>query len=323
MSRGFVLNSASFQNLANDISSARLMLSNLLEGIADLVHKYGADPILRSESWLDEILLAPNYGIANWRNDSQVSRDLRLFLLQIVGKTPLLSDLPVGKVDVEDKCLMSEFLIEETPELEVPSAGAAMLLGDILSSIRSSEKWGNAELKIIQRCLNSGSENKFIETRATIPHISNPSHAGPVGHWLKNISRSEVMNVNDLWADRLGLFPNIEFCVEVEEQLHQLQPGIFRSVVNRLVDLDESARRWQVKEAPTPEYGFWVHPESQATLQQFGRQRQFTRTNGSIIQFKHHTRFAGEGRIYFCLDGAQRIFVVGYIGSHLDTARFN
>lgn len=298
-------------------------MCNLMEVIANLVHEYGAEPTLRSEIWLDEIMLTADYGIAHWRSDPQVDIELRLFLLQIVGKTPLLFDLPMEKQNAEHQFLTSEFFIEGMPEIKVPSAGAAMLLGDVLSSILSAEKWGNPELEILQRCLNPENGNGYIETRAIIPHVSHPDHTEPVGRWLQNVLRSEVNKPDELWADRSELFPNIEFCVEVEDQLYQLQPGIFRAVLDRLADLDESARRWREQQTHQPVYGFWTHPESPATLQKYGHQRRFSRANGSIIQFSLHTRFPGEGRIYFYPDRLQYIFIVGYVGSHLDTVRFN
>ena len=323
MSRAFVLNSASFQNVAPDELVARTRICDLVTAIAKLVDAYGAEPILRSETFLDEIMLTADYGVSHWRVDPRVDLDLRKFLLHIVGKAPLLPDLPLDKPNVRDQFLSSIFFTEGLTETEIPSAGIALLLGDILASVFSEERWGQPELAIIQRCLNPENGDIDIETKATIPHISTPAHSEPVGRWLQKILRSEITNPEKLWADRSVLFPNIDFCVAVAEQLRQVQMGVFSMVVERLADLDESARCWREQQTPQPQYGFWTHPESLATLQRYGYQRKFKLANGTIFQFSLHIRYPGEGRIYFHPDGTQYRIIVGYIGPHLNTMRFD
>lgn len=322
MTRGFVLNDTSFATHAPDVASARIWMANMLESVATLVEYYGAERTLRSEQWLDEIMLLPDYGISHWRNDSAVDLDMKRFLLHIETKCPLLTDLPQEFASAEDEFLISGFGVDGLPNIEVPSAGAAMLLGWILASVNSGEPWSNSSVSVTQMRLDPNADG-FVEANATIPHISSPAHAETVGPWLRKVSRAEVRNADECWAARESLYPNLEFCIEVKQQLASVQPEVLKTIIDRLADLDETADRWKIDPSPFPRYGFWMHPESDATLQQYGHQRRFTHPNGASIVFSLHTRFPGEGRIYFEPNQTRDGFVIGYIGPHLDTVRFH
>ncbi|MCI0528399.1 MAG: hypothetical protein L0Y56_13245, partial [Nitrospira sp.] len=63
-------------------------------------------------------------------------------------------------------------------------------------------------------------------------------------------------------------------------------------------------------------------PESQATLQQFGRERTFRSPDGEERIFSWHVRLTpGSWRIYFFPEEAGKM-IVGYIGPHLPTVSY-
>lgn len=322
MTRGFVLNDTSFITHAPDVDSARTWMSDLVESVATLVEYYGAERTLRSQQWVDELMLAPDYGISQWRNDGAVDLDMRRFFLQIETKCPLLADLPADFSSAEDEFFVSEFGVDGLPGIKVPSAGVAMLLGWILVSVNSDDPWSRPVVSVIQRQLGPNADG-FIFGNAAIQHVSGPAHVGVVGPWLRKVFRGEIQNARECWAAREALYPNLEFCIEVEKQLANVHPEVMEAIVDRLADLDETADRWQKDRSLHPNYGFWMHPESEATIQQYGSQRRFTHPNGYMMDFSLHTRFPGEGRIYFHPKATRDGFIVGYIGPHLNTARFH
>src|SRR5262249_10124373 len=65
-----------------------------------------------------------------------------------------------------------------------------------------------------------------------------------------------------------------------------------------------------------------VSPESQPTLQQYGEERTFRCPDGTELTFTWHAK-VGRWRIYFNPFSGRGSMLIGYVGAHLRTVKFN
>jgi hypothetical protein len=127
-------------------------------------------------------------------------------------------------------------------------------------------------------------------------------------------TRRAPVNGTQLWEQRATLFPKLDFCDSRELQTKALggDGARFREALRGLRDLQKYCDGWI-----TP--NFDIHSlnnssgESEATLATYGDERRF---------FNWHAK-RGNSRIHFFDFPAQKRLLVGYVGKHLPTAKFN
>jgi len=69
---------------------------------------------------------------------------------------------------------------------------------------------------------------------------------------------------------------------------------------------------------------FKVSPESSMTLEMYGRERTFRCPDGQKRLFSWHLRLTPHAwRIHFYPDEQTKTLIIGYIGHHLPTVRYN
>src|SRR5260370_42516857 len=105
-----VLNELSLRPIANNISTARHRMSDLMLN-AIVATKHGVKSVMRTSSNFDTEEIAPGYPVARWRNDGNVDIEMRRFLRSLVTKSPFLNDITnsdiLNSVDLSD-CFCEE-----------------------------------------------------------------------------------------------------------------------------------------------------------------------------------------------------------------------
>jgi hypothetical protein len=92
MDLDMVLNELSLRSPAQDVYIARQQMSELLRTMRMAI-KNGVNRVLRTHENFFSELLAPEYSIANWRNDANVDREERRYFSSLATKAPYWSDL--------------------------------------------------------------------------------------------------------------------------------------------------------------------------------------------------------------------------------------
>ena len=117
-----VLNDLSIQLPASSVPEARQLMEELI-GTVILATSQGVKRIIRTDSGLDHLLLASDYTIAQWRNDSVVRQDMRTYFKSLTSRAPLLDGILSHElVDKNDMC---QFFHESR---EAKGLGTAYLL---------------------------------------------------------------------------------------------------------------------------------------------------------------------------------------------------
>lgn len=120
-----------------------------------------------------------------------------------------------------------------------------------------------------------------------------------------------------------ALFPNLELCGDVKNQLQKLGDGsYFSQILSRLTELNKAAGDWTNNgfsyRKVCENYALNISPESQQTMDNHGDERLFSLPNGERKHFELHVK-TGNFRFHFYPDVRNFMIYVGYIGPHLTT----
>jgi hypothetical protein len=310
-----VFNELSITKPAPTLSDARRWMTQLVQTIL-MASNAGAERALRSHDEFGHHELFPGYPIAKWRNDPDVDLELKRFFRTVTSKAPLLVDVAA---EVVDRSLGSEY--RHGGHL-CHGLGAAALLDGLALSLPSERAWGTGWISISEeRLLESATlQSDSIEVRnSDAPATVARNHR----EWLAT-PETPVTDGADLWRRRAELFPSLDLCARVEEDLATIRRGdpLLIQIADRLSILQRYFRDWNGtfdKDA----IGTKVTPDSGAALEQHADQRRFLCPDGQTRQFSWHARMTpGAWRLYFYPDPSSLRAWIGYIGHHLRTAKY-
>jgi hypothetical protein len=273
---------------------------------------------LSTKNDFDYLLLSLDYQIVQWRNDSEVEREERSFLRTLQDK----NDPPLP--DIADLSVETNYLGTRSIGLEYAFVFEALAI-----SIQSNKGWDYDRLKLTVMKLEEGGE--LIEDTIDIFHASSGNHILNHLNWIAERNRTNVINGRDLWTRRNELLPNLKFCESTSEQIMALQEGhlMLRPIIRRLFELENYCKSWKIGAFSPEILPCLTTTESQVTLQKYGAERSFLCPDTQKRIFSWHVRLTPMAwRIYFIpeepnLSNQTGKMTIGYIGSHLRTARFN
>ena len=309
MSVEMILNDLSY-SLAPNIYEARDRMSKLL-AVAKTAANYGVSRTLRTDRSFNEIELAPDYPIARWRNDSDVDRDQIRYLLVLTTKSPFLDDLP----HVLDSANGTDFFYGDDRAFGL---GVAYLLEGLAISFASADRWCQSLIEIRYESLDLDS-NISSEYRQ-VPHASCEAHIVEHAPWIADRRLEGISSGEDLWTRRHDLYPHLQFCSAVEQQIYAAEKTMLRGIRIQLADLENWARissdHWDFS---------LLHNatcESEATINQYGECRTFECPDGEFRLFEWHVRLTPLAwRLHFVPRYEETFVLIGYIGPHLPTAK--
>jgi len=217
------------------------------------------------------------------------------------------------------ECIPSEYLDSEDVEYRlsgeiVRGLCTAVLADGLAISLLSTEEWNVASVRIEKSWIAS----KDVEIRTLdVLHAGRTAHLAEHSEWLRRIQTPPPANGSQLWEQRASLFPKLDFCDSVEDQITALggDGRPFRSALRGLRDLQSYCETWSL--GP-----FDIHAinnasgESAPTLQMYSEERTFRCPDSQYRLFEWHAK-RGDTRIHFFDFPAQKRILVGYVGGHL------
>lgn len=326
MSFELVLNELSFHYPAPSIAEARQRMSRFIKTFITATGEYKLERILRmQDESINSLELAPGYPLARWRNDTEVGREERGFLRRLTAKHPYL----VEHAKAEDAALTMECYWNNTQAIGLR---AALLLDTLAISLLSDPVWDTSRVEVMIQELDS--EGEWSEYTEQVYHISTIHHLRELAPWITQRQQAErkqqyqdIQTGAALWEQRNTLFPLLEFCPVVQEQLHVHAPqhNDLKAISQRLLYLEQYSQQWQESGGnfDTQHLPGNVSPESPATLQHgvYGPQRIFQCPDGEYRTFSWHMK-KGRWRVHFYPDESRQVIIIGYIGPHLKTVKY-
>ena len=283
-------------------------LRDVAAGMAQLVEDGVAKPVLRSTIPVSEIDCLSDYSLFDAYLDlrSTGGRDSYVFLMRLSAKYPILHEV---EVVVRDRFLACES--KEFPAIDGEPLVLCAITDWISVSFPSDVIWDSDRLTIeFNELLPNDSVELAVES---IDNVAQSDHATAIRE-----RHRELLFLSDspseLWERRADVFPNLIFGPDVE-----LPRVYFRSIANRLSELDNSAALWQNVESAVPPWTCKVTPESQSVVNNpvLLDARRFRSQRGTRDLYVWHARVGSGIRIHLRFDADSRVIEIGYIGPHL------
>ena len=158
-----------------------------------------------------------------------------------------------------------------------------------------------------------------------VKHACSPVYVREHSDWIKERTWIPVRKGSDIWDHRNELYPRLQFCESVGEQLKDVLSGDskLRPIMKKLSEFEDFCKNWNSGPFDNEVIPGKVTPESPETLEKYGNVRTFRCPDGQYMVFSWHARITpGEWRIHFHPVEDKRQLIIGYIGHHLPTVRF-
>ena len=310
-----VFNELSVDSPATSILEARQWMAGFVGTILS-ASAAGVNRVLRTHIDINNTLLAPEYPLSRWRNDSNVDLEARRYFRSLISQYPPLEDLP----EISNNMLARDFFHQGR---RAYGFGIAYLLESICISLPSAKVWNMNEIEVKTEWLNEN--GGLISKKVRIMHASNSSHIDLLAGWITQRLKTGVVNGDDLWNRREELFPHLIFCDYVAKQIFPLQNGdpMFRQIVKRFFELQNYCSAWREGPFLPDQLPFKATVESEPTMQKYRGKRTFTCPGGNEITFTWHGRMTpGAWRIYFDPSIGPGMMHIGYIGQKLPTVKY-
>ena len=264
---------------------------------------------------IHQALLAEDYTVYQWSHDEQVDRDLRNYFLKISTKMRFEQDVSEA---IKEQFYLSEFHFHQQ---EAGGLGLAWLLNTTAVSLPFEEYWLRTYIPVHRKWLdNTGTER---EEDVKVLNLSEMTHVPVVFDELTEKAQAVLRGKPVKLAERKAdCFPHLTFGMDVDSQIAELSVEILRMTITKLIILDAAVRNWRRERMEKPVLPM-VNTESEATMQQYGKEREFRSASGEKTFFRLHAMIGSGYRIHFQIDNQNKDMEIGYIGKHLPTARFH
>ncbi|MGL5063365.1 MAG: hypothetical protein ACRC62_25575 [Microcoleus sp.] len=268
------------------------------------------------------MILAENYPLSRWRNDKEVNREERTFLLTLATKKPLsvdITDLNI-KIKVEDSdCELS------LHGNQVEGFKVAHYLETLAISLNSELLWNNSRIKL--ELIQIDENEDLIEESVEVIHASQKNHVIEHADWIRKRLQSERINGMELWNRREELFPSLQFCEAGNKQLRRLRSGEekLQLVLEILYQIENCAKNWEMGYFSLNGTSIEVSGESEPTLNKYCKERTFLCPDGKERLFEQHAKIRQHNwRIYFFseVSAGMRKVIIGYVGTHLPSVNY-
>ena len=319
MSLDIILNELSLQTPAANKLVARQWMSSFIQTLRSIKSRVDQQASLRTQYDFHSNLLASDYPLQRWLNDNEVDREERRFIKTLATKSPFSQDIDNSEVqEVESNIAPCEFRYHGKLAIGL---GVAFTLDTIAVSLLSDNCWDCSYLNV-----DIVSIDLDEERIAAVRHTSRKEHLQDHIEWIEQTSiQDRLIDGVALWNKRHELFPNLQFCDSVKKQLEDLRKGdsILPPIRKKLYELQNYSENWLVGGFDKRLIGCKATPESEATLTKYSQERMFLCPDGQKRIFSWHVRLTPLAwRIQFYPEQPGQI-IIGYIGLHLPTGRFN
>jgi hypothetical protein len=310
-----VLNELSISSPGIDKFQARELMSNLIDTLREAI-KFGVKSILRTNEDLNYIELLPEYSIAKWRNDREVDRDEKNFLILLATKSPYNIDISPD--------IQSQFDLADVSFNGQKSEGLrfAAITQSIAISLASSPEWNKSILLLDLEEIEPDGE--IIPSKIEIKHASSTRHIEEITPWIREKISSDIEDGRQLWIERRKLFDRLDFCDCVEKQLIDLLSGDPKliHIINIFSTINQKCQSWDVGSFFLEGLDESCESESTMNNSNFRRKRTFRCPDGQERVFERHIKLKFcNWRIHFLAETPGRV-IIGYVGTHLPTIKY-
>ncbi|MFP3597067.1 hypothetical protein [Chryseobacterium sp. SIMBA_029] len=234
-----------------------------------------------------------------------------------LAQAPLITDNPY-------------YMLEKT---EVTGFGHAFETEGITISINNSNNWNKTSYLITREYLGESQDAEIEYVKKDVRHLPHEDHIINLQPYLTNVALSKarldlkgIKSIEEFWDQRYENFRMLDFSPDSELLLHKfgsINNPNFIKAAKYLERLNLHLIEVSLKKRNFDEIPGDVSLESESTMNKYGSDRIFTLPSGKKVQFSLHAKIGGDLRIYLLPNEAEGKIIIGHIGNHLKTVRFN
>ena len=311
-----VLNELSFRKLphgllpaADDVVTSRHLMDQFLRCFRLGLSRKWVDG-LRVDDSFSFLELSSGYSLFDWRNDPAVNRDERIFFKRLVTATPYL------------KHTESEILFAGLPAYGMSSC---VHKNGLVLSWASDEPWRAPEVNAICRRLQENGD--LLNEGIYIRQVSTEDHWSSHADWVRQALIDTIRIGTDILEAAKRLYPHLEFCRTAVDQIHGLRGSekYFDWIISSFVKAEDECATWSIGDFPHSRLPGPASGESHSVHadKRLIAMRTFQTPDGRTLIFDQHMKNRAENyRIHYYFDAPRRRLIVGYVGPHLETARY-
>lgn len=296
---------------------ARNIIDQFVKMLHDLISHMGIKSIITADDFFT-FRITSGYGMHEWFKDIYVMKKDKDFMRVVLGNK-------CTRIHKENYAL-SEFKVS-AGETQLSGTGCLVayeLNGKTISLVTHS-LWSEHKISGTHFTLDSETEEMFF-TQAQLDNISSSAQVALLQDEVINHTFQHISSGLDLWDNRGLLFPHLEFCNSVKDQLMEDSQGFhIKQVLLKLQRMNAYFGDDDTEYDPHI-LGMKARTESESVQQnpELKKQRLFHLPNGETAYFFDHIGFTGNycGRIHFMPNKVNKKCCIGYIGKHLKTKQF-
>jgi hypothetical protein len=263
-------------------------------------------------------LFAPNYRYYNWLEDNKktIDSDLRTLLKSILGTTPVVDEI-LDTYQRENE-LALEMSIDKTSCIGLGLASE--LVFNTVAFSFANMGWDlpvyNVSITQFQEDPNGNIIDVISESNSK--NIEDITHINSHSEFIIEEVKKTIESGNELWERKNSLFPNLDFCISVRNDLAGMNYNTlgFHSIKDVLFDIQNVAANMNGREIKPENFAAKTSKESETRLRNFKNELTKMCPDNNYRLFDWHCRFTpGAGRIYFFPFQDQNRILIGIIGN--------
>lgn len=295
--------------VADDPAAAKPLMKNFVV-CASEGFRIGVISTLRISASFHAVELATGYPIAMWMTDKSVDRDERVRFSRFATSSPYI-DRDIEETTFGDCVAMG--------------LGSCIINRSIAVSCASDAAWSMSEISVKVRRLSD--DATITEIDETVRNASELEHWADHTDWIRSEIAAEVQSGEDIIARAPELLPHLRFGRSVKQQICELigTERYFRWLVESLLQAESEVSDWRNgifphNRLPGPATGESNSVHNSTRLRNM---RIFATDDGRNVFMEYHMKNNAENRrVHYLFEPCRRIMVIGYIGEHLETARY-
>ena len=306
-----VFNDLSCKPLASDKYEASKRMAEFIRLLNEFP-AYGLGKSLRTTGDFYGLDLSAGYSVSDWMFDPESPQVERELFTTLATKSPILVELDSTIAEVAGNS-------EASCDQGVSEALLVSYLVELPLIALNHNLWSEPHFDCIISEIND--EGEIEETEHTLVNFAKPDHFKIHHQWLEDRLTANLHSLSDAWTERAKQFPHLYFAKEVKAQLLNISSGsdLAAQVMSRLFDLERVASLGKAFNASA--FRTTCSPSSTTALDKFESDYSFQDDTGHVHLCGWHLKMLDGNRIYFADLGDR--YLVGHIGKHLPTKKFN
>lgn len=299
-----VLNELSYANAQSD-NQAKVWYDTFFSLCLGIEKKFKTKVSLKFSMGVNENALHPEYSFMKWLTNQ--NKEDKSSVLLMLTKEQLIHDYPYYKAYQE----------------EGKGLGFAYENDESLISFESSQNWLVNFIPVVQESLN---ENADIETEdLNLRNLHNIENSQFHDKFLENrlktlkiLVSSKISTGQELWDNRVELFPNLIFCDSTRDFLFESSKIIFKNLLKKFKEYDSYFADWINGDFDKNALSGNIRLESETRENDFANQLTVFCPDGESRLFTLHCNIGIWGyRVHFFPDTTSRKCIVGYVGKKI------